>query len=123
MKSLLHPILHLLNVIILIFYVFAQIGIFMFGGKVRRGLPEVFDPNSGIPPNYYLNNFNDLLSSYVTLFSLMVVNNWFYTVDMFVFIMDGNVYYRIFFYVFYYVAVIVGVNLVIAYTIDMYTSI
>ena len=37
--------------------------------------------------------------------------------------MDRNVNYRIFFYVFYYVAVIVGVNLVIAYTIDMYTSV
>ena len=76
MKSLVRPIFQLMSVLVLIFYFFAQIGIFMFGGRVRKDLAEVFDPSSGIPASYYLNNFNDLLSSYVTLFSLMVVNNW-----------------------------------------------
>ena len=30
---------------------------------------------------YYLNNFDNLLRSYVTLFELMVVNNWHVTMQ------------------------------------------
>lgn len=37
--------------------------------------PEITHDDS-IPDNYVLNNFNDLATSFVTLFMLMVVNNW-----------------------------------------------
>ena len=33
--------------------------------------------------DYWTNNFNDVLSGYVTLFELLVVNNWFVLVDGF----------------------------------------
>ena len=123
-KSLLHPIFWLASVQMIIFYFFAQIGIFMFGGLVKKELTNVFNTGSdSIPSLYYLNNFNDLLSAYLTLFSLMVVNNWQLTVNMYVTVMSGNTTYRLYFYLFYYVSVIVGVNLVIAYAIDMYTSV
>ena len=37
---------------------------------------------------YYLMNFNDFGASMVTLFHIMVVNNWFITCNMFIDIME-----------------------------------
>ena len=42
---------------------------------------------------------------------------------MYVDIMDGNTYYRWYFCLFYYFAVIIGINIVVAFAIDMYSSV
>ena len=36
---------------------------------------------------------------------------------------DGNTMYRLYFIAFYYFSVLIGINIVVAYTIDMYTSV
>ena len=59
----------------------------------------------------------------VTLFTLMVVNNWMVQVQMYVDIMGGNTYYRWYFCLFYYFSVIIGINIVVAFAIDMYSSV
>ena len=79
--------------------------------------------DSSIPDNYYLINFNDLMSSYVTLFILIVVNNWYVIVQMCVDIMGGKLIYRYFFVIFYYFGVIIGLNIIIAFAIDMYAAV
>ena len=75
MRNLVKPLMYLAGVLFTIFYVFALMGMLMFGGKVQKNLP-VIAQDSSIPDNYHLDNFNDLVSSFVTLFTLMVVNNW-----------------------------------------------
>lgn len=122
MKSLLVPISQNIFILFFNFYVFALVGMIIFGGKNRKGA-AVFVDNMDIPYNYHLLNFNDLLSSYVTLFSLMVVNNWMVLVDLYVLLMDNQRLYRIYFYAFYYISVLISINLVVAYTIDMYSSV
>jgi len=76
------------------------------------------------------NNFNDLASSFVTLFSIMVVNNWFVTVNMFVYacalhpekqISEFNV--KMYFILFWYASVIISLNLVVAFILDGYDDI
>ena len=94
----------------------------MFGGEIRQDSPEIIH-DSSIPDNYYLCNFNDLISSLVTLFILIVVNNWYVIVAMCVDIKGGNMFYRYFFVVFYYFGVIVGLNIIIAFAIDMYAAV
>ena len=42
---------------------------------------------------------------------------------MYVDIMEGNTYYRYYFCMFYYCAVIIGINIVVAFAIDMYSSV
>lgn len=74
-KNLLGPFYTLLLVQFTIYYVFAMTGILWFGGKVRRDSIEL-SADTTFAENYYLNNFNDLGNGFVTLFSLMVVNNW-----------------------------------------------
>lgn len=68
-------------------------------------------------------NFNDLMSSLITLFVLIVVNNWYVIVAMCVDIKNGNTMVRYFFVVFYYFGVIIGLNIIIAFAIDMYAAV
>ena len=121
-KNLLGPLNNLVIVMMVIFYVFAQIGMAVFGGKIQKYSPQIVN-DSGVPDNYYLINFNDLLSSYVTLFILIVVNNWYVIVAMCVDIMGGATIWRYFFIVFYYFGVIIGLNIIIAFAIDMYAAV
>ena len=67
-------------------------------------------------------NFNDLTSSWITLYTLMIVNNWFVIVDMYVDV-AGNEFVRIYFMAFYYFGVMVGINIVIAFAIDMFGAV
>jgi len=94
----------------------------IFGGKIMEDSPEIIN-DSGVPDNYYLINFNDLMSSYITLFILIVVNNWYVIVAMCVDIMGGQTIWRYFFIVFYYFGVIIGLNIIIAFAIDMYAAV
>jgi hypothetical protein len=75
MRNMMMPLLYLMGVLFIIYYIFAMFGMLFFGGKIQRDLPALLNDQS-IPDNYHLDNFNDLLSSFVTLFTLMVVNNW-----------------------------------------------
>lgn len=122
MRKLIKPLTYLGGVLFTIFYVFSIAGMLFFGGKVQKNLPVILN-NNNIPDNYHMDNFNDMLSSFVTLFTLMVVNNWMVQVDMYVQIMDNNKYYRIYFVLFFYFSVVVGINILVAFALDMYSSV
>lgn len=88
LKNLLGPLNNLIIVMATIFYVFALIGMYFFGGLIKEDSGQIVH-DSSIPDNYYLVNFNDLISSYVTLFILIVVNNWYVIVAMCVDVKNG----------------------------------
>lgn len=121
MRNMMLPLLYLCSVLMLIFYVFAMVGMLIFGGKILKGM-DVLVNDVSIPDNYHLDNFNDFLSSIVTLFTLMVVNNWMVQVQMYCEVM-GSDNYRLYFGLFYYFSVIIGINIVVAFTLDMYSSV
>ena len=120
-SNLLGPFYALLIVQFTIFYLFAVLGIAVFGGRVAIDTPEIKN-DEGVPDTYYLDNFNDMGASFVTLFALMVVNNWYINVKMYTDI-TGTKNVRFFFIIFYYLCVVIGLNIVIAFAIDMYSSI
>lgn len=71
-----------LIVMLLFFYFFAILGMELFAGRIYPDVNHHFSPAGG-PQQvafagdvYWNNNFDTLLRSYVTLFELMVVNNW-----------------------------------------------
>ncbi|XP_065830706.1 two pore calcium channel protein 1-like [Oscarella lobularis] len=77
---------------------------------------------------YYMNNFDNLINSYVTLFELMIINNWHVTmqgtVDA-VHIFRPHLYadiVRIFFILFYMVTVVVVINVVVAFILGAFES-
>lgn len=59
----------------------------------------------------------------VTLFALIVVNNWYVIVAMTVDVVGGATIYRYYFVIFYYFGVIIGLNIIIAFAIDMYAAV
>ena len=121
MRNLMLPLLYLWSVLMIGYYVFAMLGMLLFGGKITKGM-NVLVNDQGIPDNYHLDNFNDFLSSIVTLFTLMVVNNWMVQVQMYCEVMDSNLY-RLYFGLFFYFSVIIGINIIVAFTLDMYSSV
>jgi len=121
-RNLIGPLTNLIIVMATIFYEFAILGMLFFGGRIQTITPQIIH-DASIPNNYYLVNFNDLLSSFVTLFILIVVNNWYVIVAMCVDIHDGNKWFTFYFITFYYFGVIIGLNIVVAFAIDMYSAV
>ncbi|XP_068750292.1 two pore channel protein 1-like [Montipora capricornis] len=106
-------------VVILVCYSFGIIGIECFSGlELKNCCPNTSFGNEYEEGGYYyLNNFNDLLHSYVTLFELTVVNNWFI-------IMEGIVYKtsdwaRIYFMSFYMFTMVV-MTIIVAFILEAF---
>ena len=57
-----------------------QIAIPLFGGDVYETNPDLAN-STFAESNYFANNFNDFGSSMMTLFMLLIVNNWFVIMD------------------------------------------
>lgn len=105
----------------MLYYLFAIIGDRAFGGLVSEDSEQIFRDQS-IPNNYVKMNFNDTLASFITLFALTVVNNWFVIVNVIVRATDNNLY-KFFFILFYILSVTMILNIVVAFVIDIYSSV
>lgn len=103
-----------------VYYIFSVIGMELFGGKVNEDLTDDL-VNAGVPAIYIYNSFNDFGSGLVTLFELMIVNNWQFVVAMYETAL-GTTYVRWFFVLFYFLSVAVVLNIVVAFALDMYNS-
>ena len=69
-------------------------------------------------------NFNDFGSALITLFSQMIINNWFVTVDMYTEIeKDTMVWVRGFFISFWIAIVLIQVNILVAIILEIHTSV
>lgn len=121
LRNLMRPLADVGGILFVIFYFFGQIGIYSFGGHNTLGSTAVNNDPS-VPQFYHLMNFNDFLSAFVTLFALMIVNNWLDIVQVYVDVMGTN-WVKWYFIGFYYFSVVVGINIVVAFSIDMYDSV
>ncbi|XP_036385875.1 two pore calcium channel protein 1-like [Megalops cyprinoides] len=66
---------------------------------------------------YYLNNFNNILSTFVTLFELTVVNNWYITMEGVT--SQTNHWSRLYFMSFYIITMVV-MNVIVAFILDAF---
>lgn len=103
-----------------IYFVYALIGQLWFGGKITTTSAQVNDPS--IPTLYYLMNFNDFASSVITLFCLMVVNNWFNTTNMLCDI-AGNSWPIVFTFSFIMICVWIMLSVMIAFVLEIHGSV
>ena len=118
--SFVGPFISMLMTLYLVFYTYSAIGELLFGGKITTVSVQVRDP--GIPALYYLVNFNDFGSSIITLFHIMVVNNWFVTTNMLSGLYDGAAWPKIFVASFWVFVVLIVANLIIANVIEIYDA-
>lgn len=120
-SNLATPFLNLFFMLFITIYIFAIIGMFLFGGLNYKGNPQI--SKFGYPENYYMMNFNDLPVSMMTLFHQLIVNNWFCTMQIFIGAYGGSYWVSVYFILFYYFSVLICFNLIIAFTLDMYASV
>lgn len=66
---------------------------------------------------YYLNNFDNIITSVVTLFELAVVNNWFITMTAYAYV--ANPWSRIFFMLFY-ICMLVVLTIIVASVLEAF---
>jgi hypothetical protein len=106
----------LLTCLLCLFAFYAQLGVFFFGGRINEDdWPE--SVGGVAPAGYILMNYNDFASALITLFALLVVNNW--HVQMEVAVAVTGPYARLYFISWYLVAVTLMLNLVVAYVLDI----
>ena len=60
----------------LVFYVFAILGMAFFAGAINEQTVPRNSPLEYAQNDYYANTFDDVVRSYVTLFELLIGNNW-----------------------------------------------
>ena len=99
---------------------YAELGAAITGGEVTKLSALKADPN--LAGYYWLMNFNDFYYSLVTLFHIMIVNNWFVTTNMYVAIYDGAWWPIFFFASFWVFSVLILLNIVTASVIEIYAA-
>ncbi|CAN7985146.1 unnamed protein product, partial [Ixodes hexagonus] len=111
-------------VLVVVYYFFAIIGIEVFSGYqmedcCKNTTVEVyFATNSSSGPGYfYLMNFHNVAYSYVTLFALMAVNNWFIVMDGYAAVTSE--FSRLFFMSFYLITMVV-LQIVVAFVLEAF---
>jgi len=111
-------------VAVLVYYMFAILGMELFAGLIRPpgedpGAVKMLEGTAYLANAYWDVTFDSLGRSYVTLFSLMVVNNWAITMEGYV--AATSRWYMIYFYAWYFVIVILVLNIVTAFLLDDFT--
>jgi len=120
-KNLTKPILTKVLFLYVVYYIYACIGQKIFGNKISLEIVKEKVPHT--EPYYYLMNFNTFSSSMVTLFHLMLVNNWFITIDMYQGVME-NMWLPLFFFSFFWVTVVlILLNVVLSMVLEIYSSV
>jgi two pore calcium channel protein 3 len=127
------------KILLVVYYVFAIIGMYCFAGKIyegnrtlegstfEEGSPFYIDLHAGNPElegsefaadGYYANNFNDPISAFVTLFELQVVNQWHVQTEGFVLLTHKSA--RIYFVIFNLITVVLIMNIFISFVIEAF---
>ncbi|XP_044739100.1 two pore calcium channel protein 1-like isoform X2 [Chrysoperla carnea] len=113
-------------VMLVVYYFFAIIGMELFAGYdmknccVNSTVEDFYKYNSNGTTAlgyYYLNNFDDIITSMVTLFELAVVNNWFITMTAYAIVMSP--WSRIFFMLFY-ICMLVVITIIVASVLEAF---
>jgi len=119
-------------VLLLIYYFFAIIGMECFGPMdlknccINTTVEQYYKYENGSDSNayYYLNNFHTLAESYVVLFELTVVNNWYVIMDGYAFYTREHNYSthewtRAYFMIFYIFTMIV-MTIIVAFILEAF---
>lgn len=110
-----------------VFFFYTLIGMDLFGGKINCQLfvdiDRINGEDSEISPDYMWLNFNDYASGLITLFSMMLFNNWQFIWQQFNFAVESDLKTNSFFLSFIILSSYIIMNILMAFVIDVYTSI
>uniref|UniRef100_A0A7S4Q837 Ion transport domain-containing protein n=2 Tax=Alexandrium monilatum TaxID=311494 RepID=A0A7S4Q837_9DINO len=103
-------------ILVVLFYIYGLLGEQFFGGLIYSTNPDLAD-TAFAQANYWSMNFNDFNSGMVTLFVIMVVNNWFVITAAFI-RAAGTRWAAAFFVSFYLLVNMIVLNILMALIID-----
>eukprot|EP01135_Chromosphaera_perkinsii_P006629 Nk52_evm31s554 gene=Nk52_evmTU31s554 len=115
--TLMKSISTLAGVLILAYYIFALIGMQLFAGKIYEGNPAL-NGTAFAEMKYFPNNFDNFPSALVTLWELMVVNDWYVIMDAHIAVTSK--FAAIFFFAWHIISVVMMMNLVVALTLESF---
>ena len=119
LAAMLPPAASLFGTLWVLMYTYSLVGVDAFGGHVYRGNPTLV----GSPfeeANYFELNFNDMLSGIVTLWCLLVVNDWAVIMDGIVLASDRGGLWRFYFMSFYVVGAVACLGVLTSFIIDRF---
>jgi hypothetical protein len=117
MVSLLIPTFwQMFLVLFAVYYIFAVVGQYLFGGRIFTTNPVLAGTNFA-SAGFWPLNFNDLPSGFVTLFALMIVNNWYEIAQGFMLVTNSDLV-SLYFVIFFVIVNLVVLNIVMALVID-----
>ena len=119
-KNLTKPFMYKALLLYIVFFFYACIGQKLWGGMINK---DIVSSTGAAPDYYYLMNFNSYNTSMATLFALMMVNNWFVTINMIATLSGNSVYPRLFFTTFWILVVLILLNVVLAMILEVYSSV
>jgi hypothetical protein len=99
---------------------FSGIGVLLYEGLITEQSRSVLE-TAGLNPDYVFVNFNSTLNSFITLFALLIVNNWNSIVASFV-VLTGTRLTRLYFMLFYMFGVLVAYTIVVTCIIESVVS-
>merc|ERR1719395_36313 len=103
-------------ILLVVYYIFSVIGGWCFGGLIYTTNPAL--AGTGFAEGLYWSlTFNDILSGMITLFLVMLVNNWYIVADGYM-LASGTIWCGIFFFAWYVIANFVMINIVVAVILD-----
>lgn len=120
------PFFNLCLTLYSLYFFYSLLGIHIYGGKINAmAFAKLFHLNEDFDssPDYIWLNFNDFLSGLITLFSMMLFNNWQFIWDQFNFVVDNRTTSGLYFFSFMVMSQYVLINILMAFIIDVYTSI
>ena len=120
------PFFKLVFTLYSLYMLYVLIGMQIYGGKINSAIFERFfelNPDAEIGGDYIWLNFNDFASGLITLFSMQLFNNWQFIWEQFNFTIESRVTTNCYFLSFMVMATYVIINILMAFIIDVYTSI
>jgi len=102
--------------LLIVYYVFAVLGMWLFGGIIYTSNPALAG-SSFASGSYWPLNFNDFVSGLVTLFVLMIVNNWYILCSGYM-LAAGTSWASAYFVLFFLVCNLIVLNILIALVLD-----
>lgn len=112
-------IFEVLMILFVVFFIFTTLGIYIWGGKVTLNTPNDSKWPQFYPTYYEFLNFNDFYGGMLTLFAVLIVNNWIDVVSVFTDFIDYNTQWRFFFALFYLIGNLLSLYILIGLVIDV----
>ena len=103
-----------------VMFVYSVVGIYAFNGKITRSAVALVEAD--VDYMYIMMSFNDFTAAMITLFHIIVENNWNTTTAMYTEVI-GNNWARVYFVSYWLITDMIMLNIIISFVLEIYTTV